>query len=78
MALGREFFEILIMSQSESRRLSATFIVRLWSEYAEDELPEWRGQVEHVQSDQEQYFHELDKMVTFITSCLEAQENRKS
>jgi hypothetical protein len=59
------------MSNAEIKRLAATFIVRLWTEHAQGEAPQWRGQVEHVQSDRKHYFRELDQMVAFITSFLE-------
>jgi hypothetical protein len=58
------------MINVETRRLAVTFIVRLWTEQAGDEASQWRGQVEHVQSERAQYFRELDQMVAFITGYL--------
>lgn len=54
------------MSRSESGRIAATFIVRLWTEHGKDQAPQWRGQVEHVQSGEQVYFRHLDKMLDFI------------
>lgn len=49
-----------------------SFVVRLWQEPREIEGagPEWRGQIEHVQSGERVYFRNLDKMVGFIVSYL--------
>jgi hypothetical protein len=54
------------MSRSESGRIAATFIVRLWTEHGPGQAPQWRGQVEHVQSGEQAYFRNLDHMLDFI------------
>lgn len=54
------------MSRSESGRIAATFIVRLWTEHGAGHAPQWRGQVAHVQTGEQAYFRELDKMLDFI------------
>ena len=54
------------MSRAESGRIAATFIVRLWTEHGEGQAPQWRGQVEHVQSGEQAYFHALDQMLDLI------------
>lgn len=54
------------MSRPESGRIAATFIVRLWTEHGAGQAPQWRGQVEHVQTGEQAYFRELDKMLDFI------------
>lgn len=41
-----------------------TFIVRIWREWSE--TPEWRGQIEHVQSSNKIAFVTLKEMVRFI------------
>jgi len=44
---------------------SNTFIVRIWLEWSKT-APDWRGQIEHVQSRQKCAFLNLEEMVTFI------------
>lgn len=56
------------MSASDVSRHAATFIVRMWSEHAEGEAPQWRGQVEHIQSGDQEYFHALDRILDFIVA----------
>lgn len=51
-------------------RLTATFIVRMWSEPSAAGQGEWRGQVEYVQSGQKQYFREMGKLLDFIAQQL--------
>lgn len=51
-------------------RLAATFIVRMWREPSVAGAGEWRGQVEHVQSGDKQYFHEMDKLLDFLAQHL--------
>ena len=54
------------MSRSESGRITATFIVRLWTEHGQGQAPRWRGQVEHVQSGEQLYFRAPAQMLAFI------------
>jgi hypothetical protein len=58
------------MVQGERPR-RATFLIRLWAE--DDETPEssWRGQVEHVQSGENQYVQEMAQVVSFIEERLD-------
>ena len=51
-------------------RLTATFIVRMWSESTVDNDGDWRGQVEHVQTGEKRYFREMDKVLDFIAGHL--------
>lgn len=46
----------------------ASFLVRIWEEPRErrNEVPEWRGSVEHVQTGQKRYFIDADTLVHFI------------
>jgi len=45
-----------------------TFVVRLWLEPTEssDSLPEWRGVIEHISSNQHHYIKDLDEISAFI------------
>ncbi len=45
-----------------------TFIVRIWREpqATRDTAPEWRGVIEHVNTQQRAYFRDLDRVVAFI------------
>jgi len=54
------------MNASAGSRFAITFIVRIWTEHAEGEAPQWRGQVEHLQSGEKVYFRKLGQMVAFI------------
>ena len=54
------------MSRGASARRAATFIVRLWTEHGAGQAPQWRGQVEHVQTGEQAYFRTLDHMLVFI------------
>ena len=54
------------MNALAGSRHAVTFIVRIWTEHVEDEAPQWRGQVEHLQSGEKAYFRKLDQMVAFI------------
>jgi hypothetical protein len=44
-----------------------SFVVRIWSEEAEGTT---RGHIQHVGTQEEMYFHSLDKMVSFMVSHL--------
>lgn len=53
-----------------------SFIVRLWSE-ADGEEPTrffWRGYITHVPSETRRYLRDLNEIVSFIATCLEAEE----
>jgi hypothetical protein len=56
-------------------------MVRLWLEDLGNGKTEWRGQVKHVMSGEEQYFREWTKLVEQlkeILSGLEKERTRKS
>ncbi len=48
------------------------FVVRIWREARElkDKLPEWRGEIECVNSGQRRYLKNLDEIVAFIAPYL--------
>jgi len=44
----------------------ASFIVRLWLEPSLREGGRWRGHIQHVQTGEAVYFHDLREMLRFI------------
>lgn len=49
---------------------SHLFTVRLWPEELDDGQVEWRGQVQHVLSEESRYFREWAGLVEFISATL--------
>ncbi len=49
------------------------FIVRIWREprEIEGELPEWRGEIESIQTGEQRYLKSLDEIIIFIKPFLE-------
>ncbi len=47
-----------------------TFLVRIWREpqVVRDRAPEWRGVIEHVNTQQRAYFCDLDKLGAFVSA----------
>jgi hypothetical protein len=45
---------------------SYLFTVRLWSEVLADGRTEWRGQVQHVTTQEKGYFREWSTLVSFL------------
>jgi hypothetical protein len=66
------------MRSSAVRRLTATFIVRMWSESTVDNNGDWRGQVEHVQTGEKRYFREMDRVLEFIAGHLGGEEEEQT
>ena len=58
------------MVQGERPR-RVTFLIRLWVEDDETLENSWRGQVEHVQTGENQYVQEMAQVVSFIEERLE-------
>ena len=52
-----------------SPKNSASFVLRLWLETREAGSPEWRWQVHHVQSGEDQYFRSLAEVLEFVAQC---------
>jgi hypothetical protein len=48
------------------KRHTATFIIRLWAEYLDQEPPTYRGEIESVTSSQKIAFGDLSVLVTFL------------
>jgi hypothetical protein len=66
------------MTSSKIRHPIATFIIRMWLEPTGDDAGEWRGQVEHVQSGERSYFHDLGRLVALITTHVPAPQAQGS
>ena len=45
---------------------SESFVARLWLESGANGEPMWRGHIRHVQGEEETYFQDLEKMISFI------------
>ncbi|MBT5109524.1 MAG: hypothetical protein HOM25_12645 [Rhodospirillaceae bacterium] len=45
---------------------SKSFVVRIWLEGEPGTNPEWRGHVQHVQGEEDQYFRNLSELREFI------------
>ena len=44
-----------------------SFVLRLWLEPTSEDSPEWRWQVQHVQSGEQRYFRSLTDILDFIS-----------
>ncbi|MFQ5851995.1 MAG: hypothetical protein ACE5JU_15600, partial [Candidatus Binatia bacterium] len=49
-------------------------VVRMWTELAEEDDQEWRGQVVHAHSGEKTYFRYTSRILSFITSYLASEE----
>lgn len=54
------------MAQSAKKNDGNSFVLRLWLESTEDDSPEWRWQVQHVQSGEQRYFRSLPDILDFV------------
>jgi hypothetical protein len=48
------------------KRRTATFIIRLWVEYLDQEPPIYRGEIESVTSSQKIAFGDLSALIAFL------------
>lgn len=48
------------------RRYTATFIIRLWAEYLDQDPPAYRGEIESVASGEKISFVDLSALVAFL------------
>lgn len=56
-----------------SERTQHLFVVRMWQEAdAVTAIPQWRGSVKHVLSEQSHYFTQLPDLLNFITTVTDA------
>jgi hypothetical protein len=49
-----------------SQRTNESFVARIWLEGEPDDHPNWRGRIQHVQSNREAYFQDLADMSAFV------------
>ena len=54
------------MVQPARQSDSNSFVLRLWLEPAGEDSPEWRWQVQHVQSGEQRYFRSLTDILDFV------------
>ena len=50
----------------ERKKVLESFVARIWLERGSNGDPLWRGQVRHVQSNQEAFFQDLGVMTEFL------------
>jgi len=43
-----------------------SFVARIWLERSNDDVPQWRGHVQHIQGPEETYFQDLAQMSEFM------------
>ena len=51
----------------ENKKVSMSFVARIWLEAGTNGDPIWRGHVRHVQSNDETYFQDLGTLNEFLT-----------
>ncbi|GAB4276373.1 MAG: hypothetical protein Kow0080_26630 [Candidatus Promineifilaceae bacterium] len=59
------------MSQFEKEAHS--FVIRMWRENQQDGTGEWRGWIEHTQSQQRTYFRKASEISPIVSRYLESQ-----
>jgi hypothetical protein len=55
-------------------QIKQSFVARIWLEYTENQDPNWRGHIRHIQGSEETYFQGLSEMSEFmqqVSSCTE-------
>ena len=57
------------------RRNIHAFVVKIWLEQREiaGAAPEWRGRIDHVQSESRRYFRDLASIVPLILAFIESE-----
>ena len=50
----------------ENKHASMSFVARIWLEHGTNGDPTWRGNVRHVQSNEEAYFQDLGALNEFL------------
>lgn len=54
------------MVQAAKQNDSNSFVLRLWLEPTDKDSPEWRWQVQHVQTGEQRYFRSLTALLEFV------------
>jgi len=47
-------------------QIKQSFVARIWLEHTDDEMPKWRGHIQHIQGQEETYFQDLTEMSAFM------------
>lgn len=47
-------------------KIMQSFVARIWLERSNDDVPQWRGHVQHIQGSEETYFQDLTQMSEFM------------
>ena len=47
-------------------KIMQSFVARIWLERSNDDVPQWRGHVQHIQGPEETYFQNLEQMSEFM------------
>jgi len=47
-------------------QIKQSFVARIWLEHTDDEVPKWRGHIQHIQGQEETYFQDLTEMSAFM------------
>ncbi len=55
-----------MLVQTAKQNDGNSFVLRLWLEPAGEDSPEWRWQVQHVQSGEQRYFRSLTAILDFV------------
>ena len=56
----------ILRDMSETERVEALFVVRLWREAGGERSEGWRGYVEHIASKQRLYFSDFTDLTDFM------------
>jgi len=52
--------------EDRGRQRAYSFVARIWLEYDEDGMPQWRGRIRHVQNGRQICFQDLRAMHDFL------------
>jgi len=47
-------------------KIMQSFVARIWIERSNDDVPQWRGHVQHIQGPEDTYFQSLEQMSEFM------------
>jgi len=56
-----------VVQQEAKLTDNASFVLRLWLEPSNEQVPDWRWKVHHVQSGTERYFRDLANVLEFVS-----------
>lgn len=47
-------------------QIMQSFVARIWFESSAEDVPQWRGHIQHIQGSEELYFQDLTEMSEFM------------